>query len=357
MNKIHKLEFLCIFFFLTRAAMLGMTTTILMRSSGQDSYLSVLLGIIIGLIPLAIYIYILNYKPDFNIFEKIKYLFKKSNILINTLLVSAALVFASTLFISLCDFVNNQYLYETPLFIISLVFIVPLIYTLTKKTEVILHSNLVLFFISSILILIAFVTLFPQINIDNLKPFFDVEPNGLLKGALYFASYNILSLVVVLAIPKNKVSGLNNKNIVITYFISLLIVFGILINTLTILGPNLTAIFDYPSFYVLKRAELPGFIERIEGIYSIHWILDIYVSILMFGLFFKEFLNSYGFNERVKKKVIIILGILIIGICSLVTINRNSMLEFASNSLLIIILICLLFIPLLISIKIKKSND
>ena len=79
MKKLSTLQFCAIEYFLILANNVGLTTYILFNYDKQDGLISIILGTIIGIIPLTIYLKIMNTNPELNIFEKIEYKFKNSN--------------------------------------------------------------------------------------------------------------------------------------------------------------------------------------------------------------------------------------------------------------------------------------
>ena len=107
MKKISSLQFCAIEYFLILANNVGLTTYILFNYARQDGIISIILGTIIGLIPLSIYIKIINTKPELNLFEKIEDKFKSGNI-INLILVIGISFFTATNYNNLIDFISSH---------------------------------------------------------------------------------------------------------------------------------------------------------------------------------------------------------------------------------------------------------
>ena len=55
----------------------GINITILKEGSGINSWLSIIITYILGIIPILLIMYISNYKQDLNLFDKIKTLYGK----------------------------------------------------------------------------------------------------------------------------------------------------------------------------------------------------------------------------------------------------------------------------------------
>ena len=75
MKKISYLELASIIIVQVVTMFSGINITILKESSGINSWLSIILTYILGIIPLILILYIANYKKDLNLFEKNNKLF------------------------------------------------------------------------------------------------------------------------------------------------------------------------------------------------------------------------------------------------------------------------------------------
>ena len=68
--KINKSEMGALTFFLVRAFYIGITLNNLINIAKQDSYVSIIIGFIIGFLPLIIIYYIFNYEPNLSLPKK-----------------------------------------------------------------------------------------------------------------------------------------------------------------------------------------------------------------------------------------------------------------------------------------------
>ena len=75
-TKINNLELSSTLFLLIFSCTLGIAPLISIRICGINSYISVLIGALIGIIPLCIFLYIFNYELDKPINEKTKIIFE-----------------------------------------------------------------------------------------------------------------------------------------------------------------------------------------------------------------------------------------------------------------------------------------
>ena len=64
MKKITSLEYNTLLWFLTRATFIEITAEILLNNAHQDSWISILIAIIIGILPFLLYSYLKNKYPS-----------------------------------------------------------------------------------------------------------------------------------------------------------------------------------------------------------------------------------------------------------------------------------------------------
>lgn len=333
------ISYIILIYFITRSTFVGISFLTQSTLTGQNAWLSVLLGFIIGFIPITIIYKIAKYKPELNIIEKINYLFPKTNKIIKTILFLTYFLFAIITFWNLTNLANTQFLNKTPLFVISISFIIPIIYLLSKNNKIILRVGVILFFISVFLFLISFVGLTNKIKIYNLFP---IEYN-LFKGIIPYLSYNVLPIFVILLFPNDKVY----KSIYKGYIFSFLFIFIATFLTISVLGNKFTMLLQYPELFILKHAFQHVLTFRLEHFLIIQWVLDMFMFISLCIKFC---------NDSFKIKNIFILPIIILFTNNFIF--KSTMIE---NNLIInlfpnVFFISLSTIILLIYIKSKKVN-
>ena len=85
-KKIGHKGFASLLFFLSQEIFLGVGLTRILSISEQNSWISILIAFVIGFIFLNMIMYVMNYKKDLNVFEKIDILFGKFSKIINFIL-------------------------------------------------------------------------------------------------------------------------------------------------------------------------------------------------------------------------------------------------------------------------------
>ena len=359
MKRLSTLQFCAIEYFLILANNVGLTTLVLFHNARVDCLISVILGFILGFIPLFIYLKIMNFSPELNIFEKIDLKFGKFGFFISLILVLGVLFFTIVVYNNLVSFISSQYLAKTPQIVIALSFLPAIVYILNKGTAVIGRTVFILLLISIILIFLTFMGLIWQVRVDNLLPVFQNSFFNTFICSISYVAFNITPLFLLTVIPKNEIFDKDkfNKRVIITYVIGNFIVFLIFFLTLSILGINLSNLYQYPEYDVLKKVSLIGFFERTESTISLRWTFYIFTVTVMGVLFIFKFLKHIFKirNERTNKKIIFIV--------SLIVVLGGRFIFFGSGNFIIYYVLPIVFsfffilIPFFIMLKTVKSNS
>lgn len=309
-EKISSLQIGSLVWCLMLSSYIGIVPFILFSKLKQDSWLAVIFDFIIGILVLAIYLYIWNKQPEKNIFEKIKFVFGKNiGTIINFLITLTVIYMTTTYFYNMISFISSQYLIKTPALFIITVFSIPVIYLINQKLNVIGRVIFTFWIISAFLFGLTFFGLSSQLELSNLFP---IAENGLFpifKGTIICMPYTHFVLLLLLSIPKDSIIDKEklNKRVILFYaltFIAILV--GILFITTT-LGGELAKMYQFVEFHVLKRVSIIGFIERIESTLSIRWILYMFVTAII-GLFFiKTYIKDTFPKIKSKEKPIMVI--------------------------------------------------
>lgn len=259
-------------YFLGRAFFLGFGFSVLLNTTNKDSWICFLLGTLIGLI----FVFILS-----KLKEKMNHLTLKEHLvkskfwkfLILTIFFLFNVFIMSQLLFILETFASSFFLIHSPKFFI-LIPIIFLIYRITVKSWNTIGRISEIFMPLSVVIVISsilFLTTYGQL--DNFKPLFTESTTDFIKSTLYFASFSSAPFLLLLNAP------LKESKLVKNYILTTLSI--ILIGTLIIavLGPNLIQIYRFPEYMILKKIKIFEFLEKIENIISITWILDVFMTL------------------------------------------------------------------------------
>lgn len=363
MKKISYLELASLVIIQTVTTFFGISISILKESAGINSWLSSLISYIIGLIPILMILYISNYRQDLQLNEKINHLFgNKIGFCINIILSLLLITLAITLLYNINNFILSQFLYRTPFIVSCTLFMILIIYNTNKGINVISKMSLLLLIFNIFLYTINIISLFQNIDINNFLPLLKENTNQIIPSSLKIASINYLPLLTILVIPKDKltVPKYYNKTMIISYIIGTIITFGLIITTFGVLGIDLINAFEYPGYIVLRKVKLLGFLERIENIISLQWIIGtyVYLTVIIYTIS-----KSIPFKStKAHKYINLIIGITLIALTMYIfkdntifdTYTQNIFPYFMSSIFLIYIII---FIKILFSKNKQPSTN
>ena len=234
----NRLSYVAVSYFLSRAFFIGIVFSLFIRTSKTDSWLSFLISFGIGFLFLFLIQYIASYEPEKSLREKYILLFPKVYPLMIGLSCLLFFFLACIGFWNLSNLLTSQFLNKTPKFVIQLSFLVPLILLLKKDTKIIARVSLILFYISIFLFLFSLIGLIFQFQFSHFLPAFQAN---------------------------------------ITKPISSLSLFLVIVMIVGVLGIELSLVYQYPEFHILKRAYENILTYRLENILAIQWLFDIFI--------------------------------------------------------------------------------
>lgn len=309
-NKISSFQLAVIGLLAGTALFEGVASVFIVSSSMQNSVITATFSLIIGLIPLSLIIYIINYQPEKDIIEKINHLFGPivGNIINFFLTLCVFGILVTTLW-SLINFSEIKYLTETPAVFIGIIFLIPVVYTVMKGIEAIARSSEVLLYMSLVFHIFTNVSLLGYTELNNLFPIMEKGFAPILGGAVQFLVYTVPPFLLLAVVPKNMV--INNqkltRNITYGYLISMFVMIVSLFTILTTVGPYLANLYRFPSYYVMKKIQLSGFFENLENILSILWIINMYILICIAVYYISKHANQLLKNQKNNYNLIIII--------------------------------------------------
>ena len=147
---------------------------------------------------------------------------------------------------------------------------------------------------------------------------------------------------LLLIIPKNNINGNTNKSLFIFYLFSIIVIFFIIINLISTLGIDLSLIYDFPIFALLKKINYFNFISHIENLLSFMSVIVFFINTIMSMYAIKTYLNNNYFTYFI---------IIICLIISLTIFNNHSLIINIMKKYFI-----MTFIPVII-ILLKKKKE
>lgn len=327
--------------FLSRSFYSGIGFSNILLNSKKDTWLSLLIGFVIGFIPI-LSIRLLNNR-NINLLKVIH------SKIIKFIIILVLIFSFTTLLNDFINFCNVKYLFETPSAFIAILIIISSIYIVNKGIETIGRSALFMSFISIFLYIFISISLIKYIDIDNLKPILKIDSIYIIKSIILYISYTITPIILLNIIPKNDlITEEYNKCLIIGYIISFLSIFIIFFFITTIYNYEYISLFNYPAYFALKKIDY-NFISNVENIYSLFFIIDYFYSITTYIYIIKYYLkNEFNISNYY------VLLIILVYISTYLFKNIN-IVHFITNKLLHSVLLTFILFFILIA-PLKKDS-
>lgn len=267
-------------------------------TESADGWLSIIIGGVISTLLAWIIAILASRFPKKSFLEYSSLIATKPVAIFLTLTLGLSYLLVVSIEIRAIGDITKLYMFDrTPTEVLSLAFLLVVIYAVSGTRAALLRLNLLFL---PIVIYISIMVLFMNIGffeVDNLKPFFKTKWTGILQGTkettFAFIGYSILLFYITLMnkpnqAPKATIIGMMIPTAL--YLIVYLVVIAVFSHTATV---NIM----YPTIEIAKEVEVPGeFFERFESVYFTIFIMTIFnttvmsfdVSILALGYVFKN---------------------------------------------------------------------
>lgn len=333
-------------FFFTRCFFMTGIIPLLFKISGIDSLISIILGSVLGLLLVFLYYHIIKKEKNKNIFELIDSIFPKVFAVLFKIILTITLLFILCFLLSnISVYISNSLLIDTRLIVIVLTFLLLCYFVSKNGLESIARTAEIIFMIFIILFVLSLVGVIPLIEPSRLKPFFSHKLIKIGNSSFIYGFFGSIMLFLLTMIPKEKVHSNKKlgKAITIGYIIGTFTIFLTFVWMIGTLGIDLASYYQYPEIAILKKVSYFNFIERIEGILSIAWLLDsvIVLSFILYSL--KEALHTFSKSKKTNNLYILLL----ISITIL-----SSRIIFSLEQLLIPLSVSFILLPIIILLQI-----
>jgi spore germination protein KB len=336
-KKINAFQLSTLGFMLGNSLFVGFGIIIMITKSKQDVWITMLMASLLAIIPIIILTRMMNYLPDKNLFEKNLVLFGKiGGNIVNSILILFILFIVTLTLWTGTYFSLTQYLTEVPYLFVSLVFILTATYAVIKGIETIARTNEIIFFVAIFLIAIVWLGLWPKFQLNEIKPILANGIKPLITDALVAISYAFPPLLTLTIIPKNDI--VNNKKcyryLGIGFVLSLIymaITFFLIIGVISI---NLAELFRYPAYFAKYKIDIAGFFQGVENFLSLHWLLNVFVTLMMGMYTIKHYIkDTFKIKKnKILKIITLVLALLIAYVSGQIFKNSVTGVEFMANT-------------------------
>ncbi|MBR2708252.1 MAG: GerAB/ArcD/ProY family transporter [Bacilli bacterium] len=356
MKKISSLEYNTLIWFILRSCFIELTFTTLINQIKQDSWISIIIASVLGLIPFSIYEILKQKFPNDTLITLNEKIYKNS--LINIILFVGCLIASFCLFWMLIKFTNALFLSKTSPWIISLALIIPIGYASTKNIHIIGKISLILFYINIIFNIVIMTGLTGNIDINGIKPILENKFSKVFSCSFIFVGYNIAKLFFLTIISKKEIKNYSSKINLITYIISCTNMLSIITTTICVFGIDLTLLYEYPAFQILKRVNILGALDRIESILSLEAIFSDFILIIIIMYYARKIISkTFKTKQKTNKYIIIFICIFTIITSNTIFISHEEGEKFFNTYLLYIIYFICIFLPLLTLLKSLNNKE
>ncbi|MCL1697023.1 endospore germination permease [Lysinibacillus sp. BPa_S21] len=253
--------------------------------SKQDAWIVAIIGVAISLLLVKLFVALGNRTPTQTFIEANETILGRFFGKITALgFISLTLLSAGELLFFIGAFMKTEVMVETPTMVFALLFGIIIVYATYLGIEVFARSTEILFPIFILIFIVFVICISPQIHIENIKPILEASPKSISFSMFQFISLFSFPLAVLLMIFPSAVNVHKSaqKGFYIGSMIGGLILIIIIILCILVLGPANTAARISPSYALAQRISIGNFVQRIEVIMAVMWIISIFIRTFMY---------------------------------------------------------------------------
>ena len=299
MKKINKFNVLQ--YMLSFGLFMGAGLSNILNLAKEEVWICGIVGTVIGYIILLI-------------FSKLN----ESSFKITSLIANITLLFFGLY--STTKLISSISLSNTPIYFIMIPNILLVLYTVKKGLNSFLRASFVLFIFFMILMIFSAGMLAPSVDLDFFKP---VLINGAGKIILGSISFAVTSVFPILLMPDFKMQ-FSSK----CYLLSSVNLLIVIVCTFGNLGSEMSELYRYPEYIVLKRISALNFIDNVENILFMIWIIVGFESSVTSSL---NIAKMYG------KKFFYIVILILYFLISFYLIDSYKVIDFLIKNYLVIL--------------------
>lgn len=300
--------------------------------AGRDAWISALLGLAVGL--LVVYLFVRTGKllPHFSLVELSESVLGRwCGTVLSMLFLGYMLLSISAHLREIGDFAITQILPDTPIeAILILVFLLVImgvrygLETFSRVAEIFFPWFILLF-------LVLAISLVPSIDPHKILPTLENGVKPVLRGAVACIAFPFMELVVIMMIfPNVNRSKEIGKGVMLGALVGGIILCMTIAMTILVVGAAPSATSMYPSYDLAKRINVGNFLQRIEAIMALLWIVTTYFKVTMFFYAF-----SRGFTQMMRlrdyRMLLLPMGMIVVSLALFIAPNIIYYNQFVSK--------------------------
>ncbi len=288
-------------YFCTRSFFLGIGFSLIFKKCNNDSWITFIIGTILGIGFCKLFKYILDKKGKKKLSEYLNELGITGKI-VRILLILLSIIILNELLFVLQIFAKSFFLINSKTFFLIIPIVYLIVFIAFKGYNLLCYICECLFPVAITIFVLALYALIFKVDLTNLQPYFNTNILNFFQGIIFYFSLSTTPLLLLLDMD------FEDSNILKSYIgsSSTLIILAILLSG--ILGQILVNIYRFPEYMILKEIKMFNFIENIENIVSLIWLIDLFVVLSLSATFLKNILpkkyNNYSFLTIITLVVI-----------------------------------------------------
>lgn len=254
----------------------------------QDAWIAAIIGTAISFLIVALYIAVERMFPTMTLVEIVETLLGKwLGKAVSLTFVFFSFINAQDLLYYVGTFLTTQIIPDTPHEAIHILFACILIMGIRLGLETLARSAELFFPLFGFLFLLLIVSVLLTADLwefRNIQPMFKTGVKPMIRAVFTFTSIFTLPLIVLLMIFPISVTQVKKaeKNFFIAIFIAGVCLIILITLTILVLGPETSARQLYPSYTLARRINVGGFLQRIEAILAIMWLITIFFKMSIY---------------------------------------------------------------------------
>jgi len=253
--------------------------------SRQDAWISALLGLALGYLINKVHLgAVRNYANLTWVERNQKLLGKWAGTIVSWVYVITALGGGAVLLLSfLGEFIVTSVLVGTPKSVIQLVFLLIVAMALRHGIRTIAYSTEVLFPMVIFIYIIMVGLSIPNMELEYILPIFESDISPILRSAFIYLSFSTLPRIFLLMLfPSNMESPKGYRAYVAGCILGGLLLILLIAACLLVLGPDVTARKNYPSYFLARKISVGHFLTRIEVFMAAIWMIALFYKLVLY---------------------------------------------------------------------------
>ncbi|PLR66325.1 GerAB/ArcD/ProY family transporter [Bacillus sp. UMB0893] len=251
----------------------------------QDAWIAAVIGTGIGILLVVLYSTIGRIFPDMTLVEiNEKLLGKWLGKAVSLTFVFFTLYATTSLLVIIGRFLTTQIMPDTPIETIHILFACIMIMGIRLGLETLARAGEILFPFFIILFIILVISISPQIEFHNIQPVFETGIKPMISAVFLFISIFALPLIVLLMIFPVSVNQLKaaEKSFFIGILIAGICLIILILMAILVLGAENSSRQMYSSYALARKINVGNFLQRIEAILAIMWMITIYFKVTLY---------------------------------------------------------------------------